>query len=454
MGQAMGGSARSGLPKAIAVNSATAAKETNKPAVRNKARIGAETAQKMQHVEAVQDRPTTIANISSNYANQFTDLVGRAAASDAPSIPGTGWYFDHRRGAEAALPPGHELASRQVAAMSAKLSASKTPEDERESMAGIHDLTTAHANATVNGMRVASMSSEEVASHASNEAAWNAHLSPQGQRKGTKRPSSPRPVTSGPDVSDALRRAGRAHEPNVAQATSIARGQTDPHEAFSDTTPKTAAYGEMIAQSNPGSLAETDYRNISAHILDTARGAQHPSQGMMLFSKTTPDSELPHVLRQDVPTAIDTWMFAAGSGQPASAPNVHPQTGEPAGGRGIRVSKRMTDKNMPLDATTKKKSDMGLTGTDASVTPGAAASAQHMEAVTRASKKLGPVTFNQHGQDIAVPASLIQETVWTDHRRQAGADPVHAAVVRGQEASEKEAAGKAKAAAKAQGKLF
>jgi hypothetical protein len=452
MGAAMGGTARSGLDKAVTSNQATADRTSNKPAVRRKAQTGADTAQKIQNVPGVQDRPTTVSNIAKNYSDQFSGILNNAADTGASSIDGTGWYFDHRRGAEAALPSGHGLASRQVAAMSAKLSAGKTPDDERESMAGIHELTTSHANAKVNGQPLSQMSGEQVASHASNEAAWSSHTARNSR---SAAPSNPRPDTGGnTQASDALRRAGRAHQDNIGQSVDIARGTTAPHEAFTGSTPKTAAYGEMIAQSNPGSLVETDYRGVSQHMLDVRTGKQMPGQGMMQFSKPKADSPTAHALSSDSPTAIDTWMFAAGSGQPASAPNNDPSTGEQAGGRDIRVSKRMTDKNMPLDASTKTKGQMGIAGTPAAVTPVAAASAQHMEGVSRAAKSFGAVSSDQHGNDIGVPASLIQETVWTAHRQQAGADPVHNAGVRAQEASGKEATKRDKANTKAQGKLF
>lgn len=455
LGQSMGGSARSGLDQAITQNEATAANPKAKAATRHKAEIGASMGRRIQHVEGVQDRPTTINNVSRNYAAQFDSIMGSAAEKDAPSVPGTGWYFEHRRGAEASLPAGHELTSRQVSAMSAKLSASKTPEDERESMSGIHELTTKHARSMVNGQRVSDMTGEQLGAAASSEAAHSSFNSKQGGRRVGGAPEQTRPDTGGnAEVSDALRRAGRAHEPNVSVSVDVARGTVTPQEAFGHSTPKTAAYGEMIAQSDPGSLVETDYKGVSQHMLDVRKGKQMPGQGMMQFSKETPDTPTPHALSSDSPTAIDTWMFAAGSGQPASAPNVDPKTGEKSGGRDIRVSKRMTDKRMPLDAASKRKADVGLAGTDASIDAGAAASAQHMEAVTRAAKSFGAVSFDQHGNDIGVPSSLVQETVWTQHRRDAGADPEYAAQQRSDAAAQKASDKAAKAAAKQQQKLF
>jgi hypothetical protein len=451
LGAAMGGTARSGLQRAAERYDATAANTSNKAAVRTKAAKGADMARRLEHVPGVQDRPTTISRISSNYASQFNDIVQKTVSNGDAAIPGTAWYYEHRRGAESALPDDHGLSDRQIAAMSAKLSSGKTPEDERLSMAGIHELASTHASTKVDGRAISDMSSTDLASRASREASWSSFTS---GKSNTGTPEAPRPdVEEGHSVQDALRRAGRAHQDNIASAMDIVRGNITPHEAFTGATPKTAAYGEMIASSHPGSVEEIDYRNISQHVLDVAKGTQIRGQGMMVFSNETPESR-PYTLQPDSPTAIDTWMYASGSGQPASAPNVDPSTGERAKGRSIRVSKRMVDKNMPLDASTKTKAQTGLEGTDVSVTPVAAAAAQHMEAVTRASKKIGPISHDQHGRDVYIPSSLIQETVWTNHRREAGADSKYNTQQQNAAKAAKDAADKAAKARGTQGELF
>jgi hypothetical protein len=41
-------------------------------------------------------------------------------------------------------------------------------------------------------------------------------------------------------------------------------------------------------------------------------------------------------------------------------------------------------------------------------------------ATRRAAAKMGPISFNQFGENIAMPAVMAQEVSWTEAREQAG----------------------------------
>ena len=171
----------------------------------------------------------------------------------------------------------------------------------------------------------------------------------------------------------------------------------------------------MQTQSDPGSSVELDLHNIAAHYRDIKAGTQSAGQGMLMFSQES-EGERAYALRPDVPTAIDTWMIAAGSGQPLAA--THPDTGKT-----YSPAKRLVDKDFPLEPGAVTKTDLGLKGTPREVTANAAVSAQHNEAIRHLSMNtIGHVSHDQFGQPVHLPASHIQETVWTETRRQAGWD--------------------------------
>lgn len=357
-------------------------------------------------------------------------------------VPGAGWYFDHRRFQASHVEEG-TLSPRQVTAMGGKLSALKTPEDEAKAIGGISRLVGSESSGMVNGQRVSDMPTSDLARAATSASAWNTYET-EGRRE---RPDTPRPETGTRETHRALVQSGIGHTDMVEAAMQVARSEITPQEAFTlkGFTPKTSAYSEMQASSNPGSDVETDYRNTAAHLHDVVRGRQIPEQGMMQFSMKSEDQPLPHALGSDTPTAIDTWMGAAGSGQPIAAKL-------PTTGRTYSPAKRMVDKDMPLDMNAPSKSEMGIPSGDPSVTPGAVISAQHNEAIRRVSEnRIGAVSHNQFGQAIFTPSSLIQEGVWVETRKQAGADSDYSARQQLQGQQAKQAVRDEKVAKKAQG---
>jgi hypothetical protein len=99
----------------------------------------------------------------------------------------------------------------------------------------------------------------------------------------------------------------------------------------------------------------------------------------------------------------------------------------------------MVDKDMPLSPTDTTKGALGISGnTVASVTPVAVGAAAHNEAIQRLSRRVGPISNDQFGNDIHLPSSMVQEGVWTEARRQANSDDAYNAMVRNQEEQKKQ----------------
>jgi len=412
MGKVRGGNARSGLPFTAQRLRKIVDKPESAPGVRHRAGINLGTAELMMKDKGVKNKPTTIETIKGNYESLLGSAVQRGI-DDNTAIPGTGFYFDARRFQESEVDKNANLSNRQITAMSARLSPGKKPKDEIASLGGVSRLVSSESEQTINGRRIKDIQSADLGRLAAHASSWNAYE----ERPNAKiRPEAPKPEVSSPSASEALIKAGRAHSSNVTEALRIARNETTPLESFGKTTPKTAAYGEMFAQSDPNSAIEQDYRNISAHYRDVVEGKVSKDQGMLMFSQGH-EGPRPHALRSDAPTAIDTWMVAAGSGQPLKAKR--PDTGRP-----YSPAKRLVDKMFPLDPAAYGKRRLGAGKTPANVDAPALVSAQHNEAIRQLSEeRIGAISFDQFGQNIHLPSSVIQETVWTEARRQAGGDP-------------------------------
>lgn len=422
MGEVRGGNALTGLQFTIDKAEERLQSGNLNNETRLKLRRQVDTARRLQESGVVKDKPTTISSMSRQFADYFHAGLSKEL-TEGPGASGAGWYFQHHRMQREAAAPEAGLSARQRAAMGGHLSASKTPEDERVSLSGVSHLVSTQSGKKLGDRLVRDIPSAELGDMAASASSWNAYDEDVKAGRTAVPPSSVRPdFGDDHDLRVALVNAGRAHAQNVGTALDIARGNVSPKESFDvRTTPKTASYAEMTAMSEPDSNEETDYNNIVRHMVDVQAGRVSADQGMMLFSQDE-GKPRPHALRSDVPAAMDTWMNAASSGQPAIYKETDKQ-GNPVG-RGIRVSKRLTDKGMPLDATGYGKERLGLKNTGKSVTPEAAVSAQQNEALRRTSENIiGPVSFDQFGEAIYPPKSLVQEVAWTQIRREAGADP-------------------------------
>ena len=445
LGEVRGGNALTGLAHTEDRLRTRAANPANKPAVREKSLKDADTARFMRESGHVTDLPTTVGSISNQFEGLYNAAVKRGVEGET-AIPGAGWYFNQRRSQEEAVAPEAGLSGRQIAAMGGRLSAGKTPEDETASLGGISRLVSTESGKTLGGRKVSDIPSSELGSIASSASTWNAYKESGGKGKAPDLPE----VDFGGDESlrKATVEAGRAHASNVSDAIAVARKEKAPTDIFDvSKTPKTAAYAEMQAQSDPGSLVETDYQSISSHVRDVAAGTQNPNQGMLMFSQAS-TGDRAYALRPDSPTAIDTWMVAAGSGQPLKAERTSTTSTGQSRTRSYSPAKRLADKDFPLGPDAYNKDILGLPKGDTRITPAAAVSAQHNEAIQSLSRRLGAVSFDQFGQDIMTPSSLIQETVWTEARRQAGQDAEFNAAQRSAISAEQTSEKQAKQAAR------
>lgn len=415
LGDVRGGNARSGLPHTAAKARDTAANPKNNPATREKAEKFAATAQDMYDAGETTDFPTTVAHIAGQFDKVFHAGVDRGIA-DGGGTGGAAWYFNMNRQQRAHVEEG-SLSSRQMTAMGGRLSAGKDPEDESASLGGISRLVGSQSGKRVGERLVSDIPSAELGMMASNASSWNSHQ--EGAKK--KAPSVPQPDFGGDDdLRQAMVHAGRAHVANVSSAIEIARGEVQPHEVYNpSTTPKTSAYAEMQFQSS-GANEEADARSISAHYAGVREGTISKDQGMLMFSQEQP-GERSYALRPDSPVAIDTWMIAAGSGQPLRSKRTSTDSIGRVSSKTYSPAKRLTDKGFPLDPTAYGKERLGLPS-EPRITPQAAVSAQHNEAIQRVSSKIGSVSFDQFGQDVMLPSSLVQEVVWTEAKRSSGFD--------------------------------
>lgn len=365
---------------------------------------------------AVRNRPTTIRNISTQFANVFNEGVDFAIERNI-QIPGAEWYFEHRQAQSEAIAPEANLTVRQQTGMGAKLSSGKSPEDEIASLSGISRLVSTHKEHKINNVKVKDIDSTTLGKLAATASAWNAY-----NTKSTKvKPSVPEPRVSSEDLRTHLVNAGRAHQQNVSVALEIARGNLPPEDAFSSyTTPKTGPYGETQFQAEPHSLVHGDVRNVAAHIRDVRAGRVSNEQGMMLFSQEEGQPRH-YMLNSRSPMPPDTWQVALGSGQ-----SLWTRAKSKAGdyiGRGFSPAKRLVEKGFPLSPDTPGKEAMGITGRDPTVTGVGVIAAQHNEALRVASEDiLGAMSFDQFGETIYTPAALLQPVTWTKGRRDANAD--------------------------------
>lgn len=419
IGRVRGGNARTGLPFTMDRLQTRMAAEGNKATVVDRAKKDLGVARDLYEDKGVKDRPTTVSTISNQFEKLFNSAVGRSIDEGGP-IRGTAWYFDMRRKQQSEVDPAASLNKRQLTAMGGRLSSSKTPEDERVSLGGISSLVSSQQDKVLNGKKVRDIPSTGLAEITSNASSWNAFDNTEG---GTA-PSASRPDFGGDeDLKSAVVRAGRAHTANVAGALQVGRGEVSPKSLYNaSTTPKTAAYAEMQAQSDPDSDVEVDARNISAHYKNVAEGTQSKDQGMFMFSQEKAGPRA-YALDPKSPAPIDTWMVAAGSGQPLSSRRVIIDKRGRKSNRQYSPAKRLVDKDFPLSPGAYGKRRLGIEDTPKEITPEALVSAQHNKALERVSNRIGAVSFDQFGNNIQLPKSLLQETIWTETRIQAGEDP-------------------------------
>lgn len=349
------------------------------------------------------DKPLTLRSA----ANNRTALVERAAQPENKhaheSIGGAGWYFDAHREVAA---KAHDVPVAVAAAASSAMSPGADPESERKATGA---LAAAHSNSNAS----VHFSSELVG-----------HLRAQGHGVPvpvgetvhiSKVPSHLVPALAHPDNrhlaqshSSGVDWAGIgsvANGENIAKATKIMRGETPLEEAQNPYgAPKTWSYTDNIVRAKPNTPEHLEYQMRSAHLGAAIRGEVHGSQQMLDFHGQRSRND--GILSNNGHTAEDSWMRAISIG------HSNPATMKGAG---------------DINPTRKAYKAPGPDGTEvvhsvsrnAAVKPVSVYHAWNNEATHRAAQQLQ----EKYGLEYTVPSTLVQETSWTQVRKDVGADP-------------------------------
>jgi hypothetical protein len=142
---------------------------------------------------------------------------------------------------------------------------------------------------------------------------------------------------------------------------------------------------------------------------------------MMLFHTPSEDDQRSEFFSPDAHTAEDTWMQAVDTGQMGTIR-------KGGKGRAMSVGKRVvTDMGMPAETSRLTKKGMGLEKLEGleptAVTTEGVRHAFGNEATRRSARAMGPVSFDQFGREIHMPAIMAQEVTWSQMRGNVGFDP-------------------------------
>lgn len=421
------GNVKSSMPSAIAALEDRIATGGMNPEGVAKASRSLSAMRTINESDSVRDIPITMRGATQTRVGLIQQAAADArtrsrATGQREQMYGVGWYINHRGLQHEAT--GGEMDPTLAAAIGGKMSSGKKPEDERAGIEGVHSLLSQNQQITIHHTtasektgiplgthRVSDLTSDQIA----NAAALAATQSGVHPRERT--------VTGSDHLS--LVKAGRPHKQNVAESIDIIRhpdvisGASSPIAVgFNPAgTPKTYSYATSTALAPaPGSVAAQDYLNIAHHL---AHG--DPNQGMMLFHTPSEDDQRSEFFSPDAHTAEDTWMQAVDTGQTGTIR-------KDGKGRAMSVGKRVvTDMGMPAETSRLTKSSMGINkieGADpTAITTEGVRHAFGNEATRRAAKAMGPVSFDQFGREIHMPAIMAQEISWSQMRGNVGFDP-------------------------------
>lgn len=393
-------------------------------------------------LDDIADRALAVFGRATEEARTIHALTGRYT-----NPRGSAWYFDHHSELVGDRPDtgNPNISTDRFSLMSAAVSPSNTPERERAVANSLTELLHPERNHSVTltkrgvtavserlgqplglahgvphsvlGMSAAQIAA--IASHAAEE---------EGAVKAGSLSDRARSVrSSGP-----IHGAGLANQRQIESAAALGLGHVDGGDPMDEydpvSKPKTWAHGNMTAKSVPSSPEDLDYRGIAHHVT-----YGDPNQGMFMFSMPHADTETPYALRQDVPVAADTWWRGISSGQPLHATReVQVQRGDTMVTKNLPYSpaKRIaSDKKDPVAPEHITKKEMGLPD-DPAISREGIFHAYINEGIRRAAGRFGDVTFNQHGQPMQMPVSLVHEVGWTQGRAEAGEDPAYNASLR------------------------
>lgn len=338
--------------------------------------------------------PTTAANRRVNLMTQGAERVrkdtrqGSSTGSRLRDV-GAGWYFSHH-GDLAKVSETTGVDKDRVITASAVMSPMNSPENEKKAVASLAHL---HAN---NPILSFSETAQKHLGLQSTSVKYSDLTSEQASKLG--KPEL-REHISGVDKSVLEGQALGGSHGQVARAIDVMRGNIHHTEAIDPhSSPKVWSYHHNIKQSVPGTDVHQEYLTRADVALF------NPDQGRLDLWGLKDSTEGP--LNPKGHTASDTWEGAISSGQQLES--VGKTRTSPA---------KVVASDSPYTPSAKKGTK-GTIGTR-EVSPEMITHAWHNEANIRAGEKMSA----RSGETI--PATLSQETGWTEARRVAGKDPAY-----------------------------
>jgi hypothetical protein len=421
------GNVKSGMPSAIAALEDRVATGGMNEQGRAKAGRSLTAMRTINESPEVVDRPITMQQATQSRVNLIQQSIADARSrsrvtGQRENLYGAGWYIQHRGLQTEAT--GGEMAPDLAATIGGKMSSGKKPEDERAGIAGVHQLLSRNHSITVHHTGASEATGIPLGTHSVSDLTSD-QIANAAALAATQSSGHPRERTVTGSDHAALVMAGRPHKQNVAESINIIRhpdvasGASSPIAVgFNPAgTPKTFSYATSTALAPaPGSVAAQDYLNIAHHL---AHG--DPNQGMMLFHTPSEDDQRSEFFSPDAHTAEDTWMQAVDTGQMGTIR-------KGGKGRAMSVGKRVvTDMGMPAETSRLTKKGMGLEKLEGleptAVTTEGVRHAFGNEATRRSARAMGPVSFDQFGREIHMPAIMAQEVTWSQMRGNVGFDP-------------------------------
>jgi hypothetical protein len=339
--------------------------------------------------------PTTAANRRVNLMSQGAERVQRDAKRSGTGSQtrdvGAGWYFSHH-GDLANISQSTGVDKDLVITASSVMSPRNSPDNEKSAVASLTHLHSTNPTLSFSdtaqkhlGLRSASVK-------------YSGLTSTQAAQLGNP---DLRNHISGVDVSVLEGQAKGGSHDQVGKAIDVLRGNIHHTEAIDPhTSPKVWSYHHNIKQSVPGTDTHQEYLTRADVALF------NPNQGRLDLWGLKDSKE--GALNPKGHTASDTWEGAISSGQQL----------ESVGKSRTRTSPAKVVASDSPYTPSAKKGTKGTIGT-AEVSPEMVTHAWHNDANIRAGAKMSA----RSGETI--PATLPQETGWTEARRIAGKDPAY-----------------------------
>lgn len=322
---------------------------------------------------------TTAANRRVEAYNRATD----AGAAEGRSVPdGAGWYFEHHRDI-AASASKHGVDRDRAIVASAVMSPLNSPENEK---AAVSALMEAHSNGKVDmqphlAARLRAHGYTVESHHEGRQVAASELSSDTlAGLSDTRVKDEAQPLTN-MNLNDMARGGPKG---NVVKANEVIRGNVHPDAAINPkSAPKIWSYAHNTREAVPDTAEHHEYMS---RVADVAAGPAQPSLDLWGLRGSKKG-----LLGANSHTVEDTWMNSISHDQP--------------------------NKTIPGTKTNVLKT----AGSHPAANPGptAAVHAFNNRATQQAANRLG----RGAGHDFDLPPVSVQETAWTQVRREGGKDP-------------------------------